>query len=379
MTPEEIARWSRIKGISVIGTGDFTHPLWIKELKEKLEPSGNGLLRLKKRHSTEGSDVLFMLTAEVSSIYSKNGRVRKVHSIILVPGFKEAEFINKNLSKIGNLSSDGRPILGLDPMRLLKIVLDASPDAMLIPAHAWTPHFSVFGAESGFDSLYECFEDLTPYIYAIETGLSSDPPMNRRLSDLDHLNLISNSDAHSPSKIGREANIFETEPSYFAMIKALRTGVGFGGTIEFYPEEGKYHLDGHRNCNVRMTPEETLRHNCICPVCGRRLTIGVLHRVEALADRKTPIEIKPFRYIIPLEEIIASIIGKGTGTKTVINEYLKLVKTFGSEFNVLIDTTFEDIARVSSMPIAQAVLNMRSGNVVISAGYDGVYGKIKTS
>ena len=249
MSPENIWRWAQLKGIRVIGTGDFTHPAWLKELKEKIEPAGSGLFTLKKKLQSNNipdscrADVSFILTAEISCIYSKNGRTRKIHSIILAPDFADAEKINLSLSKIGNLNADGRPILGLDAKKLLKIVLGASPDAMLVPAHAWTPHFSVFGSESGFDSLEECFEELTPHIHAIETGLSSDPLMNWRLSILDNITLLSNSDAHSPNKIGREANIFYSEISYKAMMDAIKTKNGFLGTIEFFPEEGKDHYD----------------------------------------------------------------------------------------------------------------------------------------
>ncbi len=264
MCPEGIWKWAQLKGINVIGTGDFTHPQWIKELKEKLAPAGNGLFTLKKKYRTDDvpgsckADVSFILSAEISSIYSKNGKTRKVHSIILAPDFAAAERLNRALSKIGNLKSDGRPILGLDAKKLLQITLDASPDAMLIPAHAWTPHFSVLGAASGFDSLEECYEELTPHIHAIETGLSSDPLMNWRLSALDTVTLVSNSDAHSAAKIGREANILDTDITYDAMMKAIKTRKGFLGTIEFFPEQGKYHYDGHRDCGVSLTPKETI-------------------------------------------------------------------------------------------------------------------------
>jgi len=292
LNPENLWRWAQLKGITVIGTGDFTHPAWLKELREKFNPAKDGLFTLKRDLMTAElpdscrSDVFFMLSAEISCIYGKNGRTRKIHSILLVPGFSDAEKINARLSQIGNLHSDGRPILGLDAKELLKIVLDISPQAMVIPAHAWTPHFSVFGAASGFDSIEECYEELSPHIHAIETGLSSDPLMNWRLSALDRITLISNSDAHSPAKLGREGNIFDTDVSYRAITGALKTQTGFTGTIEFFPEEGKYHYDGHRGCGVSFTPKETIRHHGICPVCGKKLTIGVMHRVERLADRE---------------------------------------------------------------------------------------------
>ncbi|HLA00070.1 MAG TPA: endonuclease Q family protein, partial [Thermodesulfovibrionales bacterium] len=291
MKLESLWKWAQLKGITVIGTGDFTHPTWLNEIKEKLEPAGNNLFTLKEKLQTNDipascrSDVYFMLTAEISTIYSKKGKTRKIHNLIFAPDLSIAASINTFLARIGNLSSDGRPILGLDAKNLLKIVLDASPDALLVPAHAWTPHFSVFGSESGFDSLSECFEELTPHVYSIETGLSSDPPMNWRLSSLDHITLISNSDAHSPAKLGRESNIFDTEISYKAIINAIKNRKGFVGTIEFFPEEGKYHYDGHRSCSISLAPEETIKNNYLCPACGRKVTIGVMHRVEKLADR----------------------------------------------------------------------------------------------
>jgi len=296
MTPEGIWKWAQLKGIRVVGTGDFTHPGWLKELGNKLEPAQEGLFRLKQGCADRGavprscsSDVFFLLSAEVSCIYRKNGRTRKVHCLILLPNLTQAAKISALLSKIGSVASDGRPILGLDAKDLLKMTIDVSPDGLFIPAHAWTPHFSVFGAASGFDSLEECFDDLTPEIRAIETGLSSDPPMNRRLSALDHVTLVSNSDAHSPAKMGREANIFNTDISYGAITEAIRTQKGFLGTIEFFPAEGKYHYDGHRSCGVCYQPSQTKSRNGVCPVCGKPLTIGVAHRVEALADREAAI------------------------------------------------------------------------------------------
>src|SRR5271169_5272517 len=279
MCPEGIRKWAQLKGVSVIATGDFTHPGWLKELDAKLDRLGNGLFTLKKEYQTDAvpssckADIQFILTAEVSCIYSKNGKTRKVHSVVIAPDFAVAARINLALSKIGNLNADGRPILGLDAKDLLKIALDVSPVVMLIPAHIWTPHFSVFGAVSGFDSLEECYEELTPSIFAMETGLSSDPLMNWQLSSLDRLTLVSNSDAHSAAKIGREANIFDTEISYPAIIDALKTRKGFVGTIEFFPEEGKYHYDGHRDCGVILSPKETLHYDYLCPVCNRKVTV----------------------------------------------------------------------------------------------------------
>jgi len=386
MSPESIWKWAQLKGITVIGTGDFTHPEWLDELREKLDPAGNGLFRLKKKFLSDDvpdsckADVFFMFTAEISCIYSKNGKTRKIHSIIFVPDFADAEKINSALSKIGNLHSDGRPILGLDAKKLLRIVLDVSPDAMLVPAHAWTPHFSVFGAVSGFDSLDECFEELTPHIYAIETGLSSDPAMNWRLSALDRITLISNSDAHSPAKIGREANIFETEISYKHIMNALKTKKGFIGTIEFFPEEGKYHFDGHRQCEVSLSPKETIKNDFLCPVCGKKVTVGVMHRVEKLADRKEGFQPKgspAFHSIIPLPEIIAETLKVGAGSKAVNTVYQKLLYEIGSEFRVLMDAPLTEIEKAGSPLLRQAISQMRKGNVHISPGFDGEFGKIK--
>ncbi len=386
MSPESLWKWAQLKGISVIGTGDFTHPQWLEELDEKLEPAGNGLFTLKKNLRTDDvpdsckADVSFLLTAEISSIYSKNGKTRKVHSLIFVPDFSDAEKINDALAKIGNLKSDGRPILGLDARKLLEIVKDASPDAMYVPAHAWTPHFSVFGAVSGFDSLEECYEDLTPHINAIETGLSSDPQMNRRLSALDNITLISNSDAHSPAKIGREANVFDTDISYGSIIGSIKTGKGFTGTIEFFPEEGKYHYDGHRACNVNLSPKETIKNNYLCPVCGRKVTVGVMHRVELLADRDDDYRregVPGYHSIIPLPEIVSETLKVGVNSKTVNRAYMGLLEKLGSEFDILMKTPLNDIERAGSPQISEAVSRMRSGNVNISPGFDGEFGKIK--
>jgi uncharacterized protein (TIGR00375 family) len=386
MLPESIWRWAQQKGLTVMGTGDFTHPKWFKELGEKLEPAGNGLFSLKKEYETHDvppscrGDVFFLLSVEISCIYSKNGRTRKVHCLLFVPDFATAAKINLALSRIGNLNADGRPILGLDAKELLKITLDASPEALFIPAHAWTPHFSVFGAVSGFDSMEECFEDLTPHICAIETGLSSDPPMNWRLSALDGITLISNSDAHSAPKIGREANRFDTPLGYTEIIQAIKTRKGFLGTIEFFPEEGKYHFDGHRTCSVRLSPEETIRHDYLCPVCGKKLTIGVMHRVEKLADRGRgfkPPGAAAYRNLIPLPEIIAEAIKVGAASKAVTGEYMKLLTKLGNEFKILLDIPLDDIEQAGSPLIREAVARTRAGQVNIAPGYDGEYGRIK--
>jgi uncharacterized protein (TIGR00375 family) len=384
MNPAGLWRWAQLKGISVIGTGDFTHPDYLNELRNMLEPADGGLYQLRDKFKNGGvpdscrAPVKFMFQAEVSSIYSKNDRTRKVHSIIFAPDFETVEEINRRLDAIGNLKSDGRPILGLDAKRLLEIVLECSDQAMVVPAHAWTPHFSVFGAASGFDSLEECYEDLTPYIYAIETGLSSDPPMNRLLSALDNITLISNSDAHSPSKLGREGNVFECGQTYGDMMHAMKTRDGFKGTIEFFPEEGKYHLDGHRNCGVSMMPDETVEHGFLCPVCGRKLTVGVMHRVAALADRKRPVK-STYYSIIPLDEMIAEVMGRGVNTKGVKTVYFDMLRELGNEFFILMEAPLADIERAGDEKgekLAEAVGLMRKGEVTIEPGYDGQYGSI---
>jgi uncharacterized protein (TIGR00375 family) len=386
MSPEAIWKWAQIKGIEVVGTGDFTHPGWLKELSEKIEPSGNGLFKLKKEYESNGvpesckSEVSFILSAEISCIYRKNDRTRKVHSLILVPDFSDAARINLALSRIGNLKADGRPILGLDALELLKTVMDLCPSAVFIPAHAWTPHFSVFGAVSGFDSLEECFEDYTPFINAIETGLSSDPAMNWRLSALDNITLISNSDAHSPSKMGREANIFDAEKSFSAIANSMRTREGFLGTIEFFPEEGKYHYDGHRACAISLSPEETIRQGYLCPKCGKRVTVGVLHRVEKLADRPQgykPESMPPYYSLIPLVEVIAETIGVGVASKAVDMEFQRLIQVLGNEFTILMDAPILGIERASSPLIGEAISRVRSSRIHVAPGYDGEYGKIK--
>jgi len=386
MSPEGIWKWAQLKGITVIGTGDFTHPQWLKELHEKLDSAGNGLFTLKKEYQTNDipvsckADVYFILSAEISCIYSKNGKTRKIHSIILAPDIASAARLNLALSKIGNLNADGRPILGLDAKELLTITLEASPDNLFIPAHAWTPHFSVFGAVSGFDSLEECFEELTPHIYAIETGLSSDPMMNWRLSALDRITLVSNSDAHSAAKIGREANILNTEISYLSMVDAVKTRRGFLGTIEFFPQEGKYHYDGHRDCGVSLSPKETVHYDYLCPACGKKVTVGVMHRVEKLADREEGFKLPdapPFFSIIPLPEIIAECLKVGVNTKKVNALYFPLLEKLGNEFKILLEVPLDDIERAGTPLIREAISRMRAGNVHIAPGYDGEYGKVR--
>ncbi len=386
MSPESLWKWAQLKGINVVATGDFTHPHWYEEIKEKLYTDGTNLFKLKDNYKTNAipaicsGEVCFLLTTEVSCIYKKNGKVRKVHCLIFAPDLATVSKINIALSKIGNIASDGRPILGLDAKKLLEIILEISDDAMLVPAHIWTPHFSVFGAVSGFDSLEECFDELTPNIYALETGLSSDPSMNWRLSSLDKITLISNSDAHSPAKLGREANIFDDEISYQTITGAIKTRKGFLGTIEFFPEEGKYHYDGHRSCDVNLSPEETIKYNYLCPVCGKKVTVGVLHRVEKLADRKNgfiPDAALPFYSLIPLQEIIAQVVKVGVNSKAVNKQYFHLIENLGNEFAILMDTPLDDIETAGSPLLREAIHRMRSGNVHIVPGYDGEFGKIK--
>jgi uncharacterized protein (TIGR00375 family) len=377
MDLENLDKWARLKGIKVLGTGDFTHPQWFQNLKTKLEPEALGLFKLKNSNSA----TRFILTTEISCIYSKKGRVRKIHIVILVPSFPIVEKINANLGWIGNLKADGRPILGLDAKELAKIVLNISKDNLVVPAHIWTPWFSLFGSRSGFDSMEECFEDLAKYIFACETGLSSDPVMNWRISALDKISLISNSDAHSPEKIGREANVFDTDLSYSGIIEAIKSKdpQKFLYTIEFFPQEGKYHYDGHRNCNISLSPQESKKYNNICPRCGRPLTIGVLNRVDELADREEGFEPKeaiPFKSLIPLEEIIAEALGTAPGTKQTREEYKNLVKQVGNEFKVLLEAPPAELEKFTFPEVVEGIIRVREGKVFIEPGYDGVYGKI---
>jgi len=402
MNLEELDRWAKIKGISVIGTGDFTHPDWFEELRQKLEPAEEpGLFVLREsRIKNQESRTRFLLTVEVSSIYSKGGQVRKIHNIIFAPSFEAASEINTKLSWVGNLRSDGRPILGLDAKELAKIVFGADENCLLIPAHVWTPWFSIFGSKSGFDSIAECFEEYAPQILAIETGLSSDPPMNWRVSALDNVALISNSDSHSAPKIGREANMFEGEVSYSAITeaikyaapkraseRALRHGSGQAGqramlvsTIEFFPEEGKYHYDGHRLCNVSMNPSERKEQKGLCTRCGRPVTVGVMSRVDELADRKEgerPEGAPDFISLVQLEEIIADALGQGRGTKGVREIYDKLIQLLGNEFHILLEASIEEIGQASTPLIGEGVSRVRDRKLHIEPGYDGEFGKVE--
>lgn len=386
--PEILELWARRKGLALIGTGDFTHPAWRAELKEKLVPSDEGLYILKndnrRKEDFPGSDAVprFIVSGEISSIYKKNGKVRKVHNLILLPDLKKAETLSLRLEEIGNLHSDGRPILGLDSRDLLEITLETCPDAIFIPAHIWTPHFSLFGAYSGFDDIKECFEDLTPHIHALETGLSSDPPMNWRLSALDAYTLVSNSDAHSPANLAREANIFNTGLSYPAIAGALKKSEpgGFVGTIEFFPEEGKYHYDGHRNCKACFKPAETKDLSGKCPVCGGRITVGVLHRVEELADREegfAPSGAPRYESLVPLNEVIAASVGFTSASGRVKTQYSELIRDLGPELYILREAPLDEIERRAGPCVAEGVRRLRDGKVEVTPGYDGEYGKIK--
>lgn len=386
LDPELLFLWARKKGISVIGTGDFTHPAWLKELREKLvEAEEDGLFRLKPdlENGVEADlpgpcrgVTRFLLTGEISCIYKKNGRTRKVHHLILMPDMASVERFQRHLDRIGNITSDGRPILGLDSHDLLEVTLEACEQAFFIPAHVWTPWFSLFGSKSGFDAIEECFGDLTPHIHCLETGLSSDPAMNRLISALDGYLLVSNSDAHSASKLGREANVFDTVLDYPHMVKALNGGNGFLGTVEFYPEEGKYHLDGHRKCGVRCNPKETREHGGICPVCGKPMTVGVLNRVYELADRAEPVITKKVYSLIPLTEILSELLNCGSGTKKVMTRYELLLQDLGPELKILMKTPFPEIEKSGGALVAEAVRRMREGQVIREAGYDGEYGRI---
>ena len=385
-TPENLDFWARKKGISLIGTGDFTHPVWREELKERLVSEGNGLYRLRDAYVKEesrkfpGEGTRFVVSGEISSIYKKNGKTRKVHNVILLPSLEAADAMAQRLEKIGNIHSDGRPILGLDSHDLLEMMLDVCPEGILIPAHIWTPHFSVLGAKSGFDSVEECFEELAPYIHALETGLSSDPAMNWRISKLDRYQLVSNSDAHSPSKLGREANLLDIDCSYEGLYRAIQTGEGLEGTVEFFPEEGKYHFDGHRKCGVSLSPVEAERLGGICPVCGKKLTMGVDHRVEQLADRAEGFvkkDGKKYESLVPLPEVISACMGYSTASKKVQGCFEQMIQTLGTEFDILRNVPSEDIKSCAGERIAEGIENVRTGKVKRIPGYDGEYGKIQ--
>ena len=375
--------WARRKGIGLVGTGDFTHPAWRRELREHLVPAGDGVYALREDlilpGAMPGQDPRFVVTGEISCIYKRGGRTRKVHNLILLPSLEAADELSARLEAIGNIRSDGRPILGLDSRDLLELTLACCPEAELIPAHIWTPHFAMLGAFSGFDGVEECFADLADHIHAVETGLSSDPPMNWRLSGLDRFTLVSHSDAHSPSKLGREADLLDAPLSYPGLVRAIRTGEGFLGTVEFFPEEGKYHLDGHRSCGVCLTPAETQERDGRCPVCGKKLTIGVEHRVEALADRPSgfrPQGAKPFESLAPLPEVIAASTGASASSKGTLALYEDMLSRLGPEFYILREAPAADIQRAAGPCVAEGIRRLRAGEVERRAGFDGEYGVI---
>ncbi len=390
---EHLALWARKKGIAIVGTGDFTHPAWRAEIKENLVPAEPGLYRLRPDLEraveerlppacrSEQTATRFMLSVEISTIYKKFDKTRKIHHLIYTPDFDAMDRVTASLARIGNLNSDGRPILGLDSRHLLELTLESDPGSYLVPAHIWTPWFAALGSKSGFDAINECYGDLAEHIFAVETGLSSDPPMNWRVSSLDRFRLVSNSDAHSPEKLGREVCVFDTELDYFALRRALETGEGYGGTLEFFPEEGKYHLDGHRSCEIRLSPDETRRHDGRCPVCGKPLTVGVMHRVEDLADR--PEEAAPpatagaMQSLVPLPEILSEILEVGPKSRRVARHYESLLGRLGPELPLLNTVPVEDIRPAASSLVAEAVSRLRRQEVVREAGYDGVYGTIR--
>ena len=373
MDVKSLSEWAKLKGITLMGTGDFTHHLWLEELKNNLEDCANGLYKY--------NGINFILTAEVSSIYSKGGRTYRIHNLIFAPSFKSVDLINERLGRIGNLASDGRPILGLDAAELARIVFDIDDNCMIVPLHIWTPWFSLFGSMSGFDRIEDCFEDQTPKIFALETGLSSDPAMNWRISALDKFTLISNSDSHSPQKIGREANVFNCALDYKTIREVLKTkdNKRFLYTIEFFPEEGKYHYDGHRLCGVRWSPKETKENNGRCNICKKPVTIGVVNRVEQLADRPEgfkPLNSIPFKNFIPLDEIIADVKGINKGSVAVERDYHSYLAKFGTEFDILMRAPKEALLKGLPPKVAEGVLRVREGRVNLKAGFDGEYGKI---
>jgi uncharacterized protein (TIGR00375 family) len=377
MNPVEICGWADKKGISVIGTGDFQHPAYLGELKNKLEEAEPGLYKVKKSKFKSR----MVLSTEISHIYKQGDKVRKVHMLVIMPDMLSAEKFSKKLATLGNTGSDGRPILGFPAKDLVKLTLDIAPDAMVIPAHVWTPWFSVFGSKSGFDSIEECFEDQAKHIHAIETGLSSDAAMNHRISALDNITLISNSDAHSPRKIGREANVFECSLEYKTIKNAIykKDKKKFLYTIEFFPEEGKYHNDGHRLCGINYHPKESIKNKNICPVCNKTLVLGVLHRVEELADRPWDYISKdaiPQKHVIPLEEIIADVKEVSPSSKKVQEAYEKMLVKGGTEFEILLDRTPEQLINICDEKTAEAIMLVRQEKVNLVPGFDGEFGKI---
>lgn len=395
MTPPVISEWAKKKGINLVATGDWTHPIWYRELRSNLVEAGKGVYRQK---DASGGSPLFLLSTEISSIYTQGGRGHKIHTLVFAPDFDTVEKINRELTLRGaNLLSDGRPITGLTAKNVAEIALGVNPDCLIIPAHAWTPHFSLYGSISGFDSIDECFGEFAPQIYAIETGLSSDPAMNWRIAELSGRRIVSFSDAHSPAKMGREATVFELEEISFPAIRQAITGTGpasIAYTIEFYPEEGKYHYTGHRNCKIVYSPNETRKLGTICPVCGRPLTVGVMSRVEDLAsvDIETKGEIDkfgvrwikdkeekrtPYVMMVPLLEILSEALQSGVSSQKVQTAYEQMISSLGSEFKILLDTQLSEIEKTFGPRISEAIAKVRKGDIVIEPGYDGVFGKVK--
>ncbi len=386
---EHLAWWAARKGIALVGTGDLCHPAWAEEIRTKLVPAEPGLFRLRPDLERDVLATLpasvrvpvrFQLSVEISTIYKRGERTRKVHHLLYAPDLGVAGELTRRLARIGNLGSDGRPILGLDSRDLLETLLDSGEGGYLVPAHVWTPWFAALGSKSGFDSVADCYADLAEHIFAIETGLSSDPAMNHRVSSLDRYRLVSNSDAHSPPALGREATVLSCELSYAGVRGALETGTGLDGTIEFFPEEGKYHLDGHRICQVRLEPGETRAADGRCPVCAKPVTVGVLHRVEALADRPTgylPAGAPGWRCLVQLPQVVGELLGVGAKAKSVEAAVGRLVDRFGPELSILRDVPLDEAAAVGPPGIDEALRRLRSGQVVLAGGYDGEYGVVR--
>ena len=372
ITLSNLEKYARLKGLNLLGTGDFTHPKWLSELKAELKEDGSGVL-------TSSSGFKFVLQGEISNIYTQDKKVRKIHTLLLAKDFEIVEQINQALLKKGRLDYDGRPIFGFSCIELVEMMRDISDDIEIIPAHAWTPWFGIFGSMSGFDSVEECFQGQSKHIHAIETGLSSDPSMNWRISSLDKFTLVSSSDAHSfwPWRLGRECNVFDINLSYDELMNAIRTRKNFVETIEFWPDEGKYHYTGHRNCNVVLSPKESMKLSDICPVCKRKLTVGVAQRIEMLADRPEgyrPNNAVPFRNILSLSEIIAGTIGERVESKKVWEEYYKLINSFGNEFNILLNTEEKDLGKITTNKITNNIIKNRHQKIEFKPGFDGVYG-----
>ena len=380
MVISEIASWAKKKGIELVATADWTHPLWLRELKDNLIEAGEGLYRYKE----EPTDILFLLVTEISSIYSQKGKGHRIHNLVFAPNFETVEKINRKLRDCGvRLLSDGRPITGLSSIELCELVFSISHDCFVIPAHVWSPWYSLYGSRSGFDSIKECFGQFSGQIFAIETGLSSSPDMNWRVEELDSRSIVSFSDAHSLQKLGREATVFEIEDTKILRYEDIKIAIReqkIAYTIEFYPQEGKYHYTGHRNCEVKQSPEETKKLGSICPVCGKPLTVGVMHRVEELASRPAdyqPENRPPYKMLVPLMEILSEVLGAGVSSQMVQTEYNHLTERFESEFSVLLETDPLEIAKIAGEKVAQGIKKVREGDIVVDPGYDGVFGTVK--